>query len=75
MDTITQTNGLKDTVSVLETNKEQLPTIHSDMLYTEEERLQGFYDLYHDEGFSVYSDYDLVDFGQPITLLSITEEI
>lgn len=68
-------NGLMDGISVLETNKNELPSLTDDILYNEKEPVESFHDLYHDEGFTVCSEYDPVDFAQPITLLSVTEEI
>lgn len=64
------TNGLQETVSVLENNKQEQPAYTSDILYNSEERLQEYLDLYHDGEYMTYSNYDPVDFGQPITLLS-----
>lgn len=63
-------NGLQETVSVLENNKQEQPAHTSDILYNPEERLQEYSDLYHEGECLTYSDYDPVDFGQPITLLS-----
>lgn len=75
MNDIATINGLMDGISVLETNKNELPTLTEDILYNEKELVESFHELYHDEGFAVYSEYDPADFGQPITLLSVTEEI
>jgi hypothetical protein len=64
-------NGLIDGVSILETNKNELPSIESDILYNDKET--DFVGLYYDEGYTV-SNIDSSSFVEGIILTSICEE-
>jgi len=64
-------NGLIDGVSILETNKNELPSIESDILYNDKET--DFVGLYYDEGYTVYN-IDSSSFVEGIILTSICEE-
>ena len=70
---IATVNGLMDGISVLEKNIFEQPSCSEDILYNDKEPVESLQDLYYDEGFTV-SEYNTIDFGEPITLLSTTEE-
>ena len=65
-------NGLKDSVSVLEQNKDEQFSVASDMLYNNQEI--DFEQFYHD-GEYIYSNFDYQSmYMDSINLLSMPEE-
>lgn len=71
MNHIATINGLCDGISVLETNKNEQPSFHEDMLYNKDTTFDDIWHSYHDEGFT-FSEYRVDDFGEAITLTSLT---
>jgi hypothetical protein len=65
-------NGLTDSVSVLEQNKNEQPSVASDMLYNNQEI--DFEQFFHD-GEYIYSDFDYQSmYMDTVNLLSVPDE-